>query len=529
MNLEEILSEGRIRAMRAAGLWSDATLLDSFVRAVRDVPEKDAVVEQPVGETAPRRLTYRALDAAVDAIAGGLQESGVERGTVVSWQLPNGWFFVALHLACLRIGAISNPLMPIFRERELRFMLGLAESRVVVVPGVFRGFDHGAMVHGLASDLPTLRRVVIGEAELHGHPSVPAPMRADEVCQIMYTSGTTGEPKGVMHTSSTLLSHVHPAVERLGLTAADVILCSTPMSHQLGFLYGVMAPILLGATVVCQDVWNPAWAAKLIAQERVTFTIGATPFLADLAGLEAPGDVTSLRLFFSAGAPIPRTLVRTAAERLGAKVICGYGMTENGAVTMARPDDPEERIFGTDGLPQTGMEARVVDVAGRPVQAGEEGQLQVRGPSNFVGYLKRPKLYPIDADGWLDSGDLARMDAESYIRITGRSKDVIIRGGENIPVVEVEEQLYRHPSVAAVAIVAMPYPRLGERACAFVQLRPGTALDLATVTAYLGQIGMARPYHPERIEILEEMPRTMSGKIQKFVLRARAAAFVGAR
>jgi cyclohexanecarboxylate-CoA ligase len=541
MDLDVILPPERISAMRAAGSWTDTVLLASFERAVRESPDKLAVVDHYVGHDEARRMTYAELDRVVDAIAAQLVEAGVGQGDVVSWQLPNGWLFVALHLAALRIGAISNPLMPIFRERELRFMLGLARSRVMVVPATFRGFDHAAMMEHLRSDLPELRRVFVvgGAAELAFDEKV-APSdelrasfrdrraHADEVVQVMYTSGTTGEPKGVMHTTNTLLAHLLPAIERLGLTPDDVVLCSTPMAHQLGFLYGVLAPIVLGATVVCQDVWNAEWAAALIARERVTFTLGATPFLADLAALgeredASRFDFSTLRLFFSAGAPIPRPLVQSAQVRLGARVICGWGMTENGAVTMARPSDPEDKIVTTDGLPLAGMEVRVVDAEKKPVPPGTEGFLQTRGSSNFVGYLRRPALHGTDADGWFDTGDLARMDDEMYIRITGRAKDVIIRGGENIPVVEVEGQLLRYPGALAVAVVAMPDARLGERACAFVQMKPGTSLDLEAMRAFLGEAGMSRTYYPERLEILEELPRTPSGKIQKFALRERAA------
>jgi cyclohexanecarboxylate-CoA ligase len=431
--------------------------------------------------------------------------------------------------------------MPIFRERELRFMLGLARSRVMVVPASFRGFDHAAMIESLRAELPDLKKVFVvgGRPELAlDETRVPSaelrasfPSRrahADEVVQVMYTSGTTGEPKGVMHTTNTLFAHLLPGVERLGLTTDDVVLCSTPMAHQLGFLYGVLTPIVLGTTVVCQDVWNAEWAAGLIARERVTFSIGATPFLADLAALgdrddASRFDFSTLRLFFSAGAPIPRPLVQSAQVRLGARIISGWGMTENGAVTMARPSDPEDKIVTTDGLPLPGMEVRVVDGQKNVVPPGTEGLLQSRGSSNFVGYLRRPALHGTDADGWFDTGDLARMDEEMYIRITGRAKDVIIRGGENIPVVEVEGQLLRYPGALAVAVVAMPDARLGERACAFVQMKPGATLGLDEMRVFLEKAGMSRTYHPERIELVDELPRTPSGKIQKFALRERAA------
>src|SRR5690606_18989210 len=267
---------------------------------------------------------------------------------------------------------------------------------------------------------------------------------------------------------------------------------------------------ILGAKLVLQDIWNAEEAARLIQDEGVTYTMGATPFLADLTNSAAVEryDLSSFRTFVSAGAPIPRVLVERATRRLGAFVHSGWGMTENGYVTGTRREDPPEKVFGTDGVPIRGMEVRVVDHDGRPLPAGEEGRLQARGSSNFVGYLKRPDRYDTDAEGWFETGDLARMDADGYIRITGRAKDIIIRGGENIPVVEVEELLYRHPAIQDAAIVGMPDARLGERGCAFVTLKPGARLTFEEMIAFLEEQRMAKQYLPERLEIVEEMPRT---------------------
>jgi cyclohexanecarboxylate-CoA ligase len=264
-------------------------------------------------------------------------------------------------------------------------------------------------------------------------------------------------------------------------------------------------------------------------QEGATFTMGATPFLNDLTEHVAKSGVAteSLRVFVSAGAPIPRALVAKARTTLGAAVISAWGMSENGAVTTTRPEDDEERATSTDGCALQGMEVRVVDLAGQEVARGEEGNLKVRGCSNFAGYLKRPELDNTDAEGWFDTGDLAQMDVDGYIRIAGRSKDIIIRGGENIPVVEVEGLLFRHPAIAEVAVVGYPDARLGERACAFVRLREGAELSFAEMTAYLERQRMARQYIPERLEVVTDLPRTPSGKVQKFRLRAMAHGAVG--
>jgi cyclohexanecarboxylate-CoA ligase len=349
----------------------------------------------------------------------------------------------------------------------------------------------------------------------------------NDVVQLLYTSGTTGEPKGVLHTSNTLISILQRYAERLGMDDATVILMASPLAHQAGFMYGAMMGPLLGAKLVLQDIWQPDEAAALIEAEGVSYTMGSTPFLADLTDCPALNrhDISSLRTFVSSGAPIPRVLVERAVERLGCAVISAWGMSETGSVTTTRPDDPPEKIFGTDGVALPGMEVRVTDDQGRPQPVNTEGFLQCRGIGNFVGYFKRPEASAGDADGWFDTGDLATMDADGYIRITGRSKDIIIRGGENIPVVEIEELIYRLPAVQSAAIVAMPDARLGERACVYVVLQPGATLTFDEVVAHLVRNNVARNYFPERLEIVAEMPRTPSGKIQKYVLRERARAF----
>ena len=249
--------------------------------------------------------------------------------------------------------------------------------------------------------------------------------------------------------------------------------------------------------------------------------MASTPVLTDLtkAVVEQQSPVPSLRTFLCAGAPIPGPLVQQARAALGTKIVSAWGMTENGAVTLIRLDDPDERAYTTDGLPLEGVELKVVDPAGAAVPAGEVGRLYVRSCSNCGGYLKRPQLNATSPDGWFDTGDLARLDAQGYVRITGRSKDVIIRGGENIPVVEIESLLYRHPAVALAAIVAYPDERLGERACAVVVTKPGQSLDLAGMVAYLKEQKVATQYIPERLEVRASLPSTPSGKIQKFKLR----------
>ena len=538
-----MLTRERVEAATRSGHWPDRTAGDYLDEALRSHPDKVFITDYKTETGTRTTLSYRDIDRLSRRIGAGLAAHGVAKGDVVAFQLPNWWEFAALHLACVRIGAISNPLMPIFRARELEFMLSFAETRTLFIPRVFRGFEYEPMIEGLREKLPDLEHVFVlgGRGENAFETTFVDERWEDEVdtqalfderrvdpnelIEICYTSGTTGEPKGVMHTSNTLAACVGIGPTRLALGPDTVVLMASPLAHQTGYLYGFLLPIRIGARTVLQDIWDPATAARIIHDEQVTFTMGATPFVADLAHSDALEryPTNSLEIFATAGAPVPRVLVQTATQRLGASVVAGWGMSENGLVTSTLPGDPPEKIFGTDGGPWGGMEVRVVDAERRPAPPGVPGDLQARGAANFVGYLKRPEAFATDEDGWFDTGDIATMDESGYIRITSRAKDIIIRGGENVPVVEVEELLYRHRAVRDAAIVAMPDPRLGERGCLFVTLRPGETLDFAGMQRHLEELQLAKQYWPERLEIVDEMPRTPSGKIQKYKLREIAA------
>ena len=324
-----------------------------------------------------------------------------------------------------------------------------------------------------------------------------------------------------MHSANTVMANIVPYAERLHLNQDDVVLMASPMAHQTGFMYGLMMPIMLRASAVLLDVWEPKKAVELIREHGVSFTMASTPFLTDLTKTvqEAGTPVPSLKTFLCAGAPIPGALVEQARKVLGTKIVSAWGMTENGAVTLIKLDDDDERAFSTDGCPLPGVELKVVDFDGKTLPPGEAGRLLVRACSNFGGYLQRPHLNATDAEGWFDTGDLAHIDDRGYIRISGRSKDVIIRGGENIPVFEIESLLYRHPAVAQAAIVAYADERLGERACAVVVPKPGQTFDFAAMVDFLKAQKVALQYIPERLIVREAMPATPSGKIQKFKLR----------
>ncbi|MFO1272498.1 MAG: cyclohexanecarboxylate-CoA ligase [Rubrivivax sp.] len=538
MDFDPVLLAPRRAESIARGWWTDRTINDELDACLEQCPDRLALTAvRAGGET--RRFTWRELARMADRVALGLAKLGVGRHDVVAMQLPNWWQFTVLYLACSRIGAVANPLMHIFRERELSFMLQHGEAKVLVVPTVFRGFDHEAMARALKPALPALQHVVVVdgrgpdsfEALLSGTAWENEPGAAerltrdrpgpDDVTQLIYTSGTTGEPKGVMHSANTLFANIRPYAERLGLSERDVVLMASPMAHQTGFMYGLMMPVLLRCAAVLQDQWDPKEAVRLVNAEGVSFTMASTPFLTDLTKAVAEGGtpVPTLKTFLCAGAPIPGPLVEQACKVLGTKIVSAWGMTENGAVTTILPDDADERAFSTDGCPLPGAELKVVDFDGKPVPAGQSGRLLVRSASNFGGYLKRPQWNGTDAEGWFDTGDLARVDERGYVRISGRSKDVIIRGGENIPVFEIEVLLYRHPAVQQVAIVAYPDERLGERACAIVVPKPGQTLDLAAMVAFLKEQKVALQYIPERLVLRDAMPATPSGKIQKFRLR----------
>ena len=539
MEFDAVLLAPRRAAMNQQQLWHNRTINQDLDDCLTHCPDQLALTAARVESGEQRRFTYREMAAMADRIAVGLSRLGVGRDDVVAAQLPNWWQFTLTYLACSRLGAVMNPLMHIFRERELGFMLKHGGAKVAIVPKVFRGFDHEQMLAGLQPNLPELRQVVVVdgtgpnsfEALLSGpnwEEQADAPVilnrhrpGPDDITQLIYTSGTTGEPKGVMHSANTLMSNIIPYARRMALTADDVVLMASPMAHQTGFMYGLMMPIMLRATVVLQDVWDPKRAIDLIGRERVSFTMASTPFLADLTRTvgEAGTPVPSLKTFLCAGAPIPGPLVEQARQTLGAKIVSAWGMTENGAVTTTLLEDDDERSVASDGCPLPGVQIKVVDSDGATRPAGESGSLLVRACSNFGGYLKRPHLNGTDADDWFDTGDLARIDERGYVRITGRSKDVIIRGGENIPVVEIEALLYRHPAVAQAAIVAYPDPRLGERGCAVLVLKPGQSLDLAGMVEFLKSQKVALQYIPERLLLLDAMPATPSGKIQKFKLR----------
>ena len=524
-------------SFREAGYWLDKTVDQLLTEAVARSPNKVSIVADRADRAQSRRLTYKELDDLANRAATSLLRIGVGRGDVVTVQLPNWWEFVVTAFACSKIGAVMNPVMPILRERELAYILKFCNAKVFIVPKAYRGFDYAAMAQGMRGDLPDLKQIIVVDGEdessfervlLAAEPGkLPAGVGPDDMSVLMFTSGTTGEPKGVMHTSNSLIACCKALTTRFGLDSSDVLLVASPVGHMTGYAAIVLLSVYLGGTMILQDVWEPKRGVDLMSQEGVTYTAASTPFLSDIceavkAGAPRP---KNLRSFLCGGAPIPSVLIERAAKELDLKVCSLWGMTEVLSGTLTEPSRAAEKSAITDGRPQDGMEVRIVDFDGKLLPAGQSGRLLVRGSQMFKGYYQRPDLQTSDSEGWFDSGDLAYMDEDGYIRISGRVKDILIRGGENVPVVDVENLLYKHPSVAQVAVVGFPDARLGERGCAFIVPSPGTTIDLAAVQSYLSNAKMAKQFWPERVEVVAELPRTASGKIQKFKLKEIAAAF----
>ncbi|GAA4642278.1 AMP-binding protein [Gordonia humi] len=532
MSFETILTPELIEQYTRGGYWQGRIITDWLDDAADSTPDKIAFID------VHREITYGALRDEVDRCALGLLELGVEAGDVVSFQLPNWIEWIVVHYAATRIGAVSNPLIPIYREREVGFMVALAATKVLVIPQTFRNFDYPEMYAGMSEQTSTVAHTLVVGGSYDEFMATPWEERRDrselvalrpdanDVSLLIFTSGTTGEPKGVMHTHNTLTAANRPLPQRLSITSDDVFHIASTLAHLTGFLYGARLNVENGATCVLQDVWDKERFVELVQRYRITYTSAATPFLHDLIGASglADHDVSSLRLFCCMGAPIPRAVVAEARRTMPSLVVLGgWGQTENALVTLGVPGDPDEKIINTDGCPWPGMEIRVVDFDGVPRPADTEGRLQVRGPSLFVGYLHRIDRTREEFDGdWFDTGDLASVDADGYLKIAGRTKDVIIRGGENIPVAFVENVFYEHPKIASVAVVGVPDPRLQERACACVVLKEEYAADGFTfeeMKEYLLGKGLAKQYWPERLEVLDALPTTPSGKIQKFALR----------
>ena len=526
------------------GAWRGVTLDCYLAWAARENPDKLAAVSVD-GQTGERTASvrYGELDGLVDRLAGGLARLGVGAGDTVSLMLPNRLEFGALIFALSRLGAVYSGIPVSYGEKDVAFMLRRARAKVLVVPSGYRQADHVGMARRLLSETPGLGHVVAVGGEAPDEPgwltfeelasSEPLDRRPEvdpgSLAHVGFTSGTTGEPKGVMNTHQMLDFVCRRWVEHLGdevLNRDAVNLLSSPVGHHSGFLWGVLMTSLLGGTAVYLDRWNPRVAAEAIGREGVTAMIAAPTFLQDLVRLPGIGPDTfpSLRVISIPGAPIPRSLVPRAREALGCFICPAWGMTEWGIGISGSPRLPQDRVEENDGVPVEGCEVRVVRIDGEPAAPGQPGDLEIKGPGLFAGYLDRPD-FTAEAivDGWFRTGDQAIVDEDGYVSLVGRSKDIVIRGGENIPVHRVENLLYRHPAVLDAAVVGVPDERLGERACAVLAVEPNQHLTLEEVTTFLLDEGLSRNFLPERLDLVEQLPKTQSGKIRKFEIRNRIA------
>jgi cyclohexanecarboxylate-CoA ligase len=514
---------------RRAGSWRGETLADAFAATANRRPDAVAVVDDAV------RIGFAELVARADRAAAGLAALGVRPGDTVAVQLPNWHETLVAYLAIARLGAVITPVLPSHRERELGFVLQASGARVLLIPGVYRNCDHRRLVARVRADTPALGHVIVvrdhaGDdgvawidvaASTAGAP--PAPHDAEAVVLLLHTSGTTADPKGVLHSHETLLAEARSLGPVHGIGPDDVTLMPSPLAHVSGIVHAFLVPGVHGVRAVLMDRWEPGHALELIARERVTYMVGAPTFLRDLARHAdlATHDVSSFRLFSCGGADVDPALVRDAAERLHCVAKRVYGSSEFPTITTTGPDDPPARRIDSDGRPIGAAELRLVDDDGAIVPAGREGEVQARGPECFLGY--RDAAHGADAftpDGWFRTGDLGVLDADGFLRISGRKKDIIIRKGENISAREVEDLVAMHPAVVEVAVVGLPDLVAGEIACAVLRVEPGAiAPTLEQLCAHLLAHGLSKQKLPERLAVVDDFPRTASGKIVKRTLR----------
>ncbi|HFN5778806.1 TPA: medium-chain fatty-acid--CoA ligase, partial [Escherichia coli] len=532
MKVTLTFNEQRRAAYRQQGLWGDASLADYWQQTARAMPDKIAVVDNHGAS-----YTYSALDHAASCLANWMLAKGIESGDRIAFQLPGWCEFTVIYLACLKIGAVSVPLLPSWREAELVWVLNKCQAKMFFAPTLFKQTRPVDLILPLQNQLPQLQQIVgvdklapatsslsLSQIIADNTPLTTAiTTHGDELAAVLFTSGTEGLPKGVMLTHNNILASERAYCARLNLTWQDVFMMPAPLGHATGFLHGVTAPFLIGARSVLLDIFTPDACLALLEQQRCTCMLGATPFVYDLLNLleKQPADLSALRFFLCGGTTIPKKVARECQQR-SIKLLSVYGSTESSPHAVVNLDDPLSRFMHTDGYAAAGVEIKVVDDARKTLPLGCEGEEASRGPNVFMGYFDEPELTAraLDEEGWYYSGDLCRMDETGYIKITGRKKDIIVRGGENISRREVEDILLQHPKIHDACVVAMPDERLGERSCAYVVLKaPHHSLSLEEVVAFFSRKRVAKYKYPEHIVVIEKLPRTASGKIQKFLLR----------
>jgi len=537
MAFETRLTPAMAARWRGAGLWSDETFATVLSRRLRETPDREALTD------GTRRLTYRELAHGIDRMAARLRVLGIGQGDVVTIQLPNWIEFAFVFFALERLGAVAVTVSVDFRSRELEYIMRFAGSKMLVCCAQFRDFDHVAMAEELRPRLPALARIgVVRGAPRPGMVSLddivagppagfaPVAMDADAVMRMAFTSGTTGNPKGVMHSHNTTLAAARILNGDLGLAADDVMMIWLPLGLNWGYLTLVQS-VLAGANAVLLDRFRPAAALDLIERERVAYIPTAPASLTSI--LQEPDlarrDLSSLRIVVSGGASAPVETIRAWRRAAPGVLLELLGMLETGYQAYTRATDDPERVAGSVGRPASHMGLKLVDADGREVARGEEGDICCDGPSVHLGYHNNPtaNAEAFLPDGWFRSGDLGMIDTDGNLRIVGRLKEMINRGGKKFFPREIEEILYTHPQVLYAAIVGIPDPRLGERNCLCLVPRPGETPTLKSLVAFLGN-SVATYKLPERLELFTQFPFTPTGKIQRHALVREVVARISA-
>jgi cyclohexanecarboxylate-CoA ligase len=540
-------SADRADAFRAGGHWRSQTILDDLARAVQADPDKPAIISY-TGGSLDRTISYRELGALVDRFGAALIELGVQRQDVVAIHLPNWWMLTPLYLACARIGAVPAPVMPALGSRELGHVLTNSAAKVCIVPDSYNGIDYLQRLAIAAPDTLAHRVVVragppavdshlidFGEffvetawERTHRLPELSS-LDADDVALLLFTSGTTGAPKGVAHSFNTLYAGATALPNCWGWDSDTVVSVPHPMTHMSGTVFSAYMAVILGGTCALQDYSDMSVLLDMVAKHGLTFIYAAPLYVMGLVAEQRknPRDLSSLRQLISGSAPIPPQLIADVREVLGVELGALWGMTENGPVTVTRPDDPQGWAAHSDGSLVPGSELRMDAETGEPI-----GRLLVRGPSQCLGYLNQREIYQrcLDDDGWFDTGDLARSDGRGGIRITGRRADLIVRRwGTKVPALEVEAVIVRHPNVREVVLIGYPDSELPttDGLCAVI-VADGPPPTLSELNGYLDGIGMTWQNWPDRVEVREQLPKNSLGKVERAVLRRELELLVGA-
>jgi cyclohexanecarboxylate-CoA ligase len=526
-------SSEQIERFYSSGVWRETTMPGELDIQAAQRPDKVFVTD------ATSSYTFAQLRDAAERLAAGLEGIGIGAGDRVAVQLPNWTEFAVISVALSRLGAIMVPIMPIYRQDDVRFIVEAAGIKAAFTAGEFRHFEHARMFLDLAAAGTPLQTVIavraepvpdgaVGYADVMAGPGAhPAGAAAgpDDPFVIVFSSGTTSRPKGCLHTFNTYCAGARLLGQVWRYTADDIQFGPSPVTHTTGLVTSILMPLIHGAGSHLMEAWDPREGLERIAKFRCTAAVTATTFLQTMVRVYDPDqhDASSLRFWTSAGAPIPGSFVEEARRAFpGLQVLSLYGRTENLVTTTCTVDDPPERSVTSDGKAAPGQEVRIVGPDGSEVPRGTEGDIAFRGAMNLLEYIGQPAetAEMFTADGFSRSGDLGVMDADGYVRVTGRLKDIVIRGGLNISVRQVEDLLSGHPAVSAVAVVGMPDEVLGERVCCYLVPPPGAEPPtVAQIRDYLVAAGIAIQKVPERVEIVTALPMTATGKVQKNLLR----------